>query len=298
MAQPALIGSIEAGGTKFVCAVGTGPDDYQEVRFATREPAETLREAGDFFTTMGKDRGAISALGIGTFGPADVDPKSATYGQIKNTPKPGWRGADLVGAIREALGSNIPVVFDTDVNAAAWGERRWGAARGIDDFVYITVGTGIGGGVVSGGRLIHGAGHPEIGHLRIPHDVNSDPYPGSCPFHRDCLEGLTSGTSIANRWGQDPRELPADHRAWEITAGYLADALANLSMTLAPSRFVLGGGVMDQSHLFPMIRKRFTMQVAGYLELPPADGMIVPPELGERAGALGGIAMAADALTK
>ncbi len=294
MSRPALFGGIEAGGTKYVCAVGTGPGDCEEVRFPTRDPDSTLREAADFFRAKAGERGPIEALGIGTFGPAAIDPRSPEYGRIKATPKPGWEGADVVGGMRGALGAaDLPVAFDTDVNAAAWGERRWGVARGLDDFVYLTVGTGIGGGVVAGGRLVGGTGHPEVGHRRIAR-VEGDPFAGCCPFHGDCLEGLASGESLRRRWRCDPRTLPAEHEAWGIEARYIADALINLVCTLVPEKLILGGGVMDQPQLLPLVRKRFHERNAHYLDLRPAEELIVAPELGARAGVLGAIALASD----
>jgi fructokinase len=292
-----LLGAIEAGGTKFVCAVGTGPDDIEEIRFPTGKPDETLRQAIEYFEVKQAQLGPLAALGVGTFGPADVDPKSAKFGQILNTPKKGWQGADIIGCLRERY-ATLPIAFDTDVNAAAWGEGRWGAGRGLQDFVYITVGTGIGGGIVSAGRLVHGTGHPEIGHLRIPRDEARDPFEGSCPFHGDCLEGLASGTAIDARWNEDPKKFAPDHPAWELEASYLADALVNLSLTLAPQRFILGGGVMEQAQLFPLIREQFTDRLSGYLELSDIERMIVPPELGSKAGVLGSLALADDALTE
>lgn len=295
MANKPLLGAIEAGGTKFVCAVGTGPDDIEEIRFPTGQPDETLQQAVDFFAAKEEQRGSLSAFGVGTFGPADVDPKSAKFGQILNTPKQGWQGADIIGRLRKTFATQ-PIAFDTDVNAAAWGEGLWGAGRGLQDFAYITVGTGIGGGFVSAGRLVHGTGHPEIGHLRIPRDEGRDPFQGSCPFHGDCLEGLASGTAIEARWNADPKDFAADHPAWELEASYLADALVNLSLTLAPERFILGGGVMEQAQLFPLIRERFADRLSGYLELSDLDAMIVPPELEAKAGVLGSLALADDAL--
>ena len=183
------------------------------------------------------------------------------------------------------------------MNAAAWGERKWGAARDLDDFVYITVGTGIGGGAVSGGKILHGEGHPEMGHLRVPHDREIDPFDGDCPFHGNCLEGLASGSALQQRWQCDPRELKEDHPGWELEAHYLADALANLTLTLSPGRFILGGGVMEQSHLFHKIRQRLSQRLAGYLSLPELEEFIMPPGLGAQAGVLGALALAQDLIS-
>jgi len=290
-----LLAAVEAGGTKFVCGVGTGPDDLHTTRFPTEDPATTLAAAKAFFAEQRATRGEISALGVGTFGPADIDPNSGKFGHILNTPKPGWKWTDLLGDLLSELG-DIPAAFDTDVNAAAWGEMRWGAAQGLADFVYITVGTGIGGGAVSGGRLVHGTSHPEIGHLRIPRHETDRNFKGTCPFHADCLEGLAAGPALEKRWGQNPKSLAIDHPAWDLEARHLADALVNLSLTLAPQRFILGGGVMDQPQVFPLLRKHFLTRVAGYRETPQIEEFIVPPGLGSRAGVLGALALAADAL--
>ena len=209
-----------------------------------------------------------------------------TYGRILNTPKPGWAQSDLAGPLRESLG--VPIHFDTDVNAAALGEGTWGAAIGLHTFSYLTVGTGIGGGAIIDGRILHGSLHPEIGHLRVPHDLDRDPFAGCCPFHGDCLEGLASGPAIAERWGRDARELPPEHEAWPLQAHYLGLALANLSLTLSPQMIILGGGVMEQAHLFPMVREELDQLLNGYLNPPD----IVPPALGNRAGILGSLALA------
>lgn len=295
--EAALVGAIEAGGTKFVCAVGRSPGDFEAVRFPTLRPEETISHAIDFFKSKETERGEIQALGIGSFGPADVNPKSKKYGWITNTPKENWSHTDLGNPIREAL-SGVPMVFETDVNAAAWGEGKWGAAQGLKNYVYITVGTGIGGGAVVNGNILHGISHPEMGHLRIPKDYSKDPFPGSCPFHGDCLEGLASGTAMRNRWNTDPATLPVEHEAWKLESGYLADALYNLTLTLAPQRFILGGGVMEQKQLFPMIRHDLNERIAGYIEIDDLDTFIVPPGLSSRSGVLGALALAQELITK
>ncbi len=292
----ALYGGIEAGGTKFVCAVGTGPEDIRaETRFPTTSPQETIARAIRFFQEAQERLGeTLSAVGIASFGPVDLIPTSPTFGYITSTPKPGWQNVDLLGEIRRGLG--VPVGFDTDVNGAALAEGRWGAARGLDTFIYLTVGTGIGGGGMVGGRLIHGMLHPEMGHIRIPHDRERDPFAGCCPFHGDCLEGLACGPAIEQRWGARGETLPPDHPAWPLEAHYLALALANFICTLSPQRIILGGGVMNQRHLFPMIRREVQELLNGYIPTPPIlrdiDAYIVPPALGERAGILGAIALA------
>lgn len=295
-----LYGGIEAGGTKFVCAVASGPDDVREVvRFATTRPEETLGHALDF---LGPFQPELSAVGIASFGPVDPNPSSPTYGFITSTPKPGWANVNLAGAIREALG--LPVGFDTDVNGAALGEYLWGAAQGLDTFLYLTVGTGIGGGGMVGRRLMHGLIHPEMGHIRVPHNQAStgphaDPFRGTCPFHGDCLEGLASGPAIEARWGQPGDILPPEHPAWPLEAHYLALALVNLICAVSPQRIVMGGGVMKAPHLLPLIRDRVQQLLKGYIRAPEIqehiDEYIVPPALGDRAGVLGAIALAARA---
>lgn len=293
-----LFGAVEAGGTKFVCAVGRAPEDLRaEERFATTTPAETIGRTAAFFRRQRRRHGPLTAIGIASFGPVDLDPSSPKWGYITSTPKTGWADTDLAGEIGRALELEPGgVAFDTDVNGAAFGERQWGAAQGLDTFVYVTVGTGIGGGGMAGGRLLHGLVHPEMGHMRIPHDLSADPFPGRCPFHRDCLEGLASGPAIEARWGKPARELPPDHPAWELEAEYLAAMAVNLTTVLSPQRIVLGGGVMEQPQLFTLVRRRVRELLAGYLRSPAIleqiDRYIVPPSLGGRAGVLGALALA------
>ncbi len=289
-----LLGAIEAGGTKFVCAVGTGPDDIRaEIRFATSEPDETLAQAIEFFREQQQEWGKLRAVGIAAFGPVDPDPRSARFGYITSTPKPKWKNTDVAGVVRRALG--LPVGFDTDVNGAALGEWRWGAAQELDTFIYLTVGTGIGGGGMYNGQLMHGLLHPEMGHLLIPHDWEADPYAGHCPYHGDCLEGLASGPAIGERWGQPAETLPADHPAWELEANYLAHALVNFILTLSPQRIVIGGGVMKQKQLYPMLHARVPQLLNSYVQSPAImediESYIVPPGLGGKAGVLGAMVL-------
>lgn len=284
-------GGIEAGGTNFVCAAGTGPYDLRaKISFPTTTPKDTISRAIEFFLS----REGIAAIGIASFGPVDLDSSSPSYGHITSTPKPGWRNTNIVGKVHDVL--NVPVGFDTDVNAAALSEHMWGAAHGVDNFVYLTVGTGIGGGSITDGHLVHGLIHPEIGHLRIPHDSKADDFIGSCPYHGDCLEGLASGAAIAQRWGQAPEGLPQNHPAWQLEASYLGLAVANLVYTLSPRRIIMGGGVMKQPQLLPMVRKKVLEELNGYLQatdiLQHIDSYIVPPGLGDHAGVLGAIALA------
>ncbi len=290
-----FVGGIEAGGTKFVCAVGTGPDDVRaEARFPTTTPAETIGRAVAFFREQERRHGRPAAIGIGTFGPLDPDPASPTFGYITSTPKPHWANVDLAGAIRAAL--DVPIGFDTDVNVAGLGEWRWGAAQGLSNFIYLTIGTGVGGGVIIDGKPVHGLVHPELGHIPLPHDRAADPYPGRCPFHGDCLEGMAAGPAIGERWGQSAAALPPDHAAWELEAHYLALALQAFICTLSPQRIILGGGVMEQSQLFPLVRGKVQKYMNGYIQSPAIlsdiDNYIVPPGLGNRAGVLGALAQA------
>ncbi len=288
------VGAIEAGGTKFVCAVGTGPRDLcARVEFPTTSPQETISQVIRFFAEQAK-REPLSAVGIASFGPIDVNPASPHWGHITSTPKPGWQNVDLAGPIGHAL--NLPVAFDTDVNVAALGEREWGAAQGLDTFVYLTVGTGIGGGGMLEGRLMHGALHPEMGHMRIPHDWQADPFLGACPFHGDCWEGLAAGPAIEARWRVRGQHLPSGHQAWELEAHYLALGVTNLVCTLSPQRIILGGGVMRQASLFPLIRRKTLELLNSYIQVPAiterVEEYVVPPRLGENAGVLGAMALA------
>jgi fructokinase len=291
----ALVGGIEAGGTKFVCALGTGPDDIRdEIRYPTTTPAETISRAVEYFRDAQRRYGQLAAIGIASFGPVDPNPASPTFGYITSTPKPGWRDTEFAGVLRRELG--LPVGFDTDVNVAALGEATWGAAQGLDTFLYLTIGTGIGGGGLMGGQLMHGLLHPEMGHIRVPHDGTADSFAGVCPFHGDCLEGLASGPAIERRWGRPATELDPGHPAWNLESQYLALALVNFICTLSPQRIILGGGVMDQPQLFPRIRTKVQTLLADYIRAEPIlsgiDNYIVPPGLGNRSGALGAIALA------
>jgi fructokinase len=288
-----LYGGIEAGGTKFVCAVGSGPDDIRsEIRFPTTTPQETIGQAITFFQEQARQVD-LAAIGIAAFGPVDPNPASPTFGVITSTPKPHWSNTDLAGAVRRALG--LPVGFDTDVNGAALGEQRWGAAQGLDTFLYFTIGTGVGGGGMVGGKLMHGLVHPEMGHMRLPHDWQADPFKGTCPFHGDCFEGLAAGPALHARWGQPAETLPPDHPAWQLEARYIALALGNFIVTISPQRIILGGGVMSSPHMFPTVRSQVQQFLNGYVQSPAIlehiDEYIVAPGLGNRAGVLGAIAL-------
>jgi fructokinase len=275
------------GGHRPQAVVGTRPDDLETAQFPTTTPDETLDKIIGFFKQH-----TVSAVGIASFGPVDLDISSPTYGYVTSTPKPGWANCDLLGEVKRAL--RVPVGFDTDVNGAVLGEARWGAARGLKDAVYLTIGTGIGGGALVAGRVIHGLIHPEMGHLKIPRDLR-DPYEGYCTYHKDCFEGLACGPAIEKRWGKPARELPPDHPAWPLEAHYIALGLMNLTVTLSPKRFLLGGGVMQQPHLFALIRLEFAALLNGYLRhrdiLDGLDEYIQRPQL-DLPGVLGALVLA------
>jgi fructokinase len=286
-----LYGGVETGGTWCVCALGTGPGEIaDEQTFRTGEPGETLERIAAFFERGPKPE----ALGIGSFGPVDLDLQSPTWGNVTSTPKPGWAHTAVATVLRDRLA--VPVHFTSDVTAAALGEHRWGAGRGLDSLCYLTVGTGIGAGLLTGGRPVSGLVHPEVGHLRVPHDRRRDPFDGVCPMHGDCWEGLACGPAIAERWGQPPGELPDEHPAWALEADYVALGVHAIVSVASPQRVIAGGGVMDRTGLRAAVRTRLRELNAGYLETPMLDARIdeylVSPELGDRAGVLGAIALA------
>lgn len=293
-AEGLLYGAIEAGGTKFVCGVGTNPDDIETVVVRTTTPERTVRKALDYFRDSGR---AIRAVGIGSFGPIDLHRGSATFGRITSTPKPGWQDYDIAGIVAGEM--RVPVGFDTDVNAAILGETRWGAAAGLTDSMYLTVGTGIGGGAIVNGRVLHGLVHPEMGHIRIPHNYDEDPFPGCCPFHGDCLEGLASGPAMEARWGMPAEKLPVDHQAWNLEARYIALGLASWICTLSPKRIILGGGVMSQVFLLNKIRENLSGLLGGYIHASELNAglnnYVVAAKLGNRAGVVGSLILAEEA---
>jgi fructokinase len=286
-----LYGGVETGGTWCACALGTSPDDVRaHTRFRTGTPEETLGRIVTFFEA----EGIPAALGIGAFGPLDLDPASPTWGTVTSTPKPGWRNTPIAPALAQRLG--VPVAVDTDVGAAALAESRWGAGRGIDSLCYLTVGTGIGAGLIAAGRPWHGLVHPEVGHLRVPHNRSRDPFDGVCPIHGACWEGLASGPALAARWDSDPAVLAADHPAWELEAEYLALGLLAIVSVASPRRVVAGGGVFGQGGLRGRVSRRLAELIGGYFDTPllsdRVEEYLVAPALGERAGVLGGIALA------
>jgi len=290
-----LFGGIEAGGTKFVCMVGADADNLvKEERFPTTTPRETIHKVTEFFLPYAKS-GELTAVGIASFGPLDLNPDSPTYGYITTTPKAGWKQTDLYGEIHRRL--QVPVAFDTDVNAAAFGEQYWMPEnRSLDPFLYMTVGTGIGVGVIINGAPLHGLMHAEAGHFALPHDWQRDPFAGVCPYHGDCLEGLASGRAIEARWGRSPAELEGDDAVWELEAGYLALGLICVICVLSSERIVIGGGVMKQPGLLSLVQRRVTGLMNGYLGTKAVGeeiaGYITLPALGSKAGVLGAIALA------
>ena len=293
--QVTVLGGIETGGSKWECAIGSGPDDVRAAEtIPTTTPAETIGRAVAFF----EREGPVDAIGIGSFGPVDPKLSSPTWGYITTTPKPGWAHTDVGQEIRRRL--SVPVAFDTDVNAAALGEHRWGACQGLDTFCYITVGTGIGGGGMAGGRPLHGLLHPEFGHMRIPHDLEADPFPGVCPYHGDCWEGLASGRAIEARWGRPAASLDGNQAVWALEARYLALGLVSVMCVLSPERIVIGGGVAHHDGLLTLVQRDVLALMNGYLEASAVGDDIAEyitlPGLGLRAGVLGAIALAETAV--
>lgn len=290
-----LIGGIEAGGTKMVCAVGDENGVIKDrTSFPTRQPEETFADMIAYYRNWD-----IQALGIGCFGPVDLNRQSRTYGYITKTPKPGWGNCDIVGAFKDALG--VPVGFDTDVNGAVLGEVTWGAAKGLDSAIYITIGTGVGVGVYANGGLLHGLIHPEGGHMLLAKHPK-DTYKGKCPFHENCVEGLASGPAIEARWGKKGIELAGRDEVWELEAYYIAQAVTNYILAYSPQKVILWGGVMHQEQLLGMVRKEVQRLLNGYVahETITTDKIadyIVPPALGEDPGIMGAIKLGIDALT-
>lgn len=288
-----LLGAIEAGGTKFVCAIGNEEGLIEKRKqFDTTTPEETMKKVISFF----KDKN-IKALGVGSFGPIDLNEKSDTFGYITSTPKAGWKNYNILGELKKHF--NIPIGFDTDVNGAALGEMNFGAARGLKSCVYMTVGTGIGAGAVVEGKLLHGMLHPEMGHI-ILNRHKDDNFEGICPYHKSCFEGMASGPSIEKRWGKKGTELGENHKAWDIEAYYIAEALVNFVLILSPEKIILGGGVMKQKQLFPKIRSYLKDMLNQYVVhknlQEDIEDYIVYPYLGDNAGICGALALAKNIL--
>ncbi len=287
------IGAIEAGGTKFICGIGNEEGTILDrVSFPTESPEKTLGNVIAYFRKV-----QVEAIGIGTFGPIDIDRMSPRYGFVTTTPKPGWSSFNFLGSLKGAF--EIPFGWDTDVNAAAFGEATWGAAKGLDSCIYYTVGTGIGVGVYAEGMLIHGLVHPEGGHVMTRRHPN-DSFKGTCPYHGDCLEGMAAGPAIEKRWNMRGNEIPVDHPAWEIESYYLGQSISSTILMLSPKKIILGGGVMHQNHLFPIIRDEVRKQLHGYVNsdaiLNQMDSYIVPPGLGDNAGLCGALALGLEAV--
>lgn len=285
-----LIGGIEAGGTKFVLAIGDEQGEIiEKLTIPTEHPKSTLPKVIDFF----KDKG-IERLGVGAFGPIDINPKSTSYGKLQETPKTDWIGFPFGQVLKDSLG--VPVNIDTDVNVAAMSEAKWGNATDVDTCLYITVGTGIGGGAYLNGTTLKGLSHSEMGHIKVRRHPE-DTYEGNCPYHEDCLEGLAAGPAIEKRWGKKGHELIDNDKVWEIEAFYLAQAITNYIYILSPERIILGGGVMKQQQLFPLIRKNVINMLNGYVSSPylteeEIDQYIVSPGLTDEAGVKGALYLA------
>ena len=288
---------IELGGTKVVVGFGSGPDDLSErIRISTTTPAETLGTVASIVAAEHRE-GALAGIGIATFGPVRLDRAADDWGHILATPKPGWTGTDL---IKPFSGLGLPIALDTDVAGAAVAEGRWGACKGLVDHAYVTVGTGVGVGIVCNGRPVHGKLHPEAGHLPTRRDPRVDPYAGCCPFHGDCLEGLVCGPALAGRLGRAGETIAQDDPVWVIVADYLAQMAATLTYVTAPSRIVIGGGVASNPRLLPLIQAQLRRQLGGYLAALDSDdamaAYLVAPALGDRSGVLGAIALIDDRL--
>lgn len=282
------IAAIEAGGTKFICGIGNEKGEiFEKISIPTTIPEETMKKVIEYF--KGKE---FDAMGVGSFGPIDPVKNSDLYGYITKTPKPNWSDYNLLGELKKHF--DVPMEFDTDVNSAALGESLWGAGKGLSSVMYITVGTGIGAGAVINGKMLQGLTHPEMGHISVKKHKD-DNYKGKCPFHNDCLEGLASGPAIEERWGQKAYDLEHDKKVWELEAYYLSQALINYILILSPQKIIMGGGVMKQSHLFPLIRKMVTEFLNGYVHkkeiLKNIDEYIVYPDLKENAGLIGSLAL-------
>ena len=294
MTGTARYGGIEAGGTKFMCLIGSGPDDVvASRRIEVGAPTETIGAAIAFFREALDTGVRLDAIGIGSFGPVELRVGHPRYGSITTTPKPGWAGTDIVGPIAAAF--DLPIGFDTDVNAAALGEGRWGAARGLRSFVYLTVGTGIGGGAIVDGRVLHGLGHPEMGHVTVPRRPGDD-FAGNCPFHGDCLEGMASGPAVASRYGRRAETLAGAEagEAAALVGFYLAAGIRSIVYALAPERVVIGGGLGSMPGVVDAARAELVAQLSGYpgvLELGD-PGFLAPAALGDMAGPLGTLLLA------
>ena len=292
----ALIAGIEAGGTKILCAVARkGGAVLEQTRIATQNPDDTIAAIERFYAAAAERHGPVAAAGIASFGPLDLDPASSTYGCLTGTPKAGWSGVEIRSRIASIV--QAPTVIDTDVNCAAVAEMRAGAARGLDRICYVTIGTGIGVGIVEAGRTNAGTGHPEAGHIRVPRALG-DTFAGICPSHGDCLEGLACGPAMQARWGCAAEALPDDHVGWTFAAHYIAALCTNLTYTVRPRRIILGGGVLERAALIEAVRTAYRNMTAGYAldrYSAAAESFIVPPRLVDPSpGIIGALAMAGE----
>ena len=280
-----LVGAIEAGGTKFVCAIGNESNEIIErVSFPTTTPEETLAHVFEFF-----DQYELASIGIGSFGPIDINEKSETYGYVLSTPKLAWKDFAFLGAMKERY--DIPMGWTTDVNAAALGESEKGAAAGLDNVMYITIGTGVGAGAIVNGQLLEGIGHPEMGHLLVkPHQ--DDHYDGFCPYHGNCLEGMAAGPSINGRLDMAGKDVDPDHQVWDFMANYIGQALVAYTVILRPERIILGGGVMHAPKMLDKVKEAFDALLGNYVDVPELDSYLVKPGLGDNAGITGAILLA------
>ena len=283
-----IIVALEAGVTKKVCAIwNENGEIFELVSFPTETPEITVPKMIEYF----KER-EIEALGIACFGPIDLNKKSDTYGYITTTPKLAWVNYDIVGAFKKEL--NVPIGFDTDVNGSALGEATWGVTQGLENSIYITIGTGVGMGIITNGKLLHGMLHPEAGHMLLRKHPE-DTYEGKCPYHKTCLEGLAAGPAIEARWGKKGIELADKKEVWEMEAYYIGQALVDLICILSPQRIILGGGVMHQEHMMPLVREEVKKQLNGYLktkELEDLENYIVLPSLNDNQGIMGCLKLA------
>ena len=291
-ARPVL-GAVEGGGTKFVCMVGTSPTDViDEITIPTTEPVETIGAVVAFLQRP-RPGTRLVALGVATFGPIGLDRNSPDYGTVLRTNKQNWIGARILAPLDRRLG--VPIGWDTDVNGAVLGETRWGAAVGIDPVIYLTIGTGIGGGLLVNGSTVHGLLHPEMGHVPMP-TIPGDDFPGICSFHGRCLEGIASGPALVARCGRPLVELSPDDPIWDLTARYIAYGLSAIILVVSPRRIVLGGGVMRQAHLLPRIRRCLVEVLNGYIHLPQLEGgvdeYVVASTLDQKAGLFGALVLA------
>ena len=289
----AVIAAVEAGGTKFICGLGTEEGKIiEKINIPTTNPEETMKRVIKYF----KDK-KFDVMGVGSFGPIDPVKGSKTYGYITKTPKPYWSDYNMIGEVKKHY--DVPMEFDTDVNGAALAESWWGAGTGLKNLVYITVGTGIGAGAVVNGTMLQGLTHPEMGHIFLKRHPE-DKFEGRCPFHKDCLEGMAAGPAIEDRWGKKGQELMDKDEVWELEAHYLAQALVNYILILSPQRIIMGGGVMKQQQLFPLIRKNVQKFLNNYVYkkeiLEEIEKYIVYPGLGDDAGFIGSIALGKIAL--